>query len=149
MDVDEYQHLIVRSLELGVPTHIVAEVYELPVATCKEIQRQVRVTQFSTDDQSEFVENLQWRALQEADRMLRSGSPDQAMKIVTSTFGRQIQAAGNRPSDKVQKRRDELMETLRQMREAPAVATVPGRFVLGNTGMDRRANQTEAETEDV
>lgn len=148
MDVDEYEHLIVRSLELGVPTHIVGELFELPVPTAKEIQRQVRVTQFSTDDQAEFVENLQWRALQEADRMLRSGSPDQAMKIVTSTFGRQIQAAGNRPSDKVTERRNELLETLRMMRESPAVPTPAGRFVLGNTGIDRRANQTDEPIED-
>ena len=148
MDVDEYQHLIVRSLELGVPTHICAELFELPQATAKEIQRQVRVEQFGTDDQAEFVENLQWRALQEADRMLRSGSPDQAMKIVTSTFGRQIQAAGNRPSDALERRRSELMDTLARMRESPAPAAGPGRFVLGNTGTDRRANQSEDETED-
>ena len=148
MDVDEYQHLIVRSLELGVPTHICAELFELPQATAKEIQRQVRVEQFGTDDQAEFVENLQWRALQEADRMLRSGSPDQAMKIVTSTFGRQIQAAGNRPSDALERRRSELMDTLARMRESPAPVAGPGRFVLGNTGTDRRANQSEDETED-
>ncbi|MGA9527158.1 MAG: hypothetical protein WBS24_03470 [Terriglobales bacterium] len=148
MNVDEFEHLVVRSLELGVPTHIVAELYELPLATAKEIQKQVRVRDFTTDDQAEFVENLQWRALQEADRMLRSGSPDQAMKIVTSTFGRQIQAAGNRPSDKVTERRNELMETLRSMRESPAVPAAPGRFVLGNAGTDRRANQSEDETED-
>ena len=148
MDVDEFQFLVTRSLELGVPTHIVGELFELPQATAKDIQRQVRVTQFGTDDQAEFVENLQWRALQEADRMLRSGSPDQAMKIVTSTFGRQIQAAGNRPSDKVTERRNELMETLRSMRESPAAPAAPGRFVLGNTGTDRRANQSEEADED-
>ena len=148
MDVDEFQFLVTRSLELGVPTHIVGELFELPQATAKEIQRQVRVEQFGTDDQAEFVENLQWRALQEADRMLRSGSPDQAMKIVTSTFGRQIQAAGNRPSDKVTERRNELMETFRSMRESPTPPASPGRFVLGNTGTDRRANQSEEEPED-
>jgi hypothetical protein len=148
MDVDEFQFLVTRSLELGVPTHIVGELFELPQATAKDIQRQVRVTQFGTDDQAEFVENLQWRALQEADRMLRSGSPDQAMKIVTSTFGRQIQAAGNRPSDKVTERRNELMETFRSMRESPTAPATPGRFVLGNTGTDRRANQSEEEPED-
>ena len=148
MDVDEFQFLVTRSLELGVPTHIVGELFELPQPTAKEIQRRVRVTQFGTDDQAEFVENLQWRALQEADRMLRSGSPDQAMKIVTSTFGRQIQAAGNRPSDKVTERRNELMETLRKMRESPNTPTAPGRFVLGNTGTDRRANQSEEADED-
>ncbi len=67
------------------------------------------------------------------------------MKIVTSTFGRQIQAAGNRPSSRVEQRRSELMETLAAMRDAPAMPTAPGRFVLGNTTLDRRANQTEDE----
>ena len=148
MDIAEFEHLLVRAIELGVPTHIVAELFELPQATAKEIQKQVRVVQFNTDDQAEFVENLQWRALQEADRMLRSGSPDQAMKIVTSTFGRQIQAAGNRPSDALERRRSELMDTLARMRESPAPVAGPGRFVLGNTGTDRRANQSEDETED-
>lgn len=148
MDVDEFQFLITRSLELGVPTHIVGELFEIPVPTAKEIQSRVRVTQFNTDDQGEFIENLQWRALQEADRMLRSGSPDQAMKIVTSTFGRQIQAAGNRPSSKIEERRTELMDTFARMRESPTAPTAPGRFVLGNTGLDRRANQTDEPDED-
>lgn len=148
MEVDEYQHLITRSLELGVPTHIVSELFQLPMATAKDLQKHIRVGTFGTDDQSEFVENLQWRALQEADRMLRSGSPDQAMKIVTSTFGRQIQAAGNRPSSALEERRQELMDTFARMREAPAVPTAPGRFVLGNTGTDRRVNQVEESEED-
>ena len=146
MDIEVYEHLVLKSLELGVPVDISAELFELPVETIKELQKQVRVREFSTDDKEEFVENLQWRALQHAERMLRSGSPDQAMRIVNAVFGRQIAVAGKRPSSEAEERRDRLMKMFAGIREGTAAAPAPpGRFVMGRTDVERGANRDEDE----
>jgi hypothetical protein len=143
MDIEVYEHLVIRSVELGIPADISAELFNLPVETIKELQREVRIREFNTDQKEEFVENLQWKALQHADRMLASGSPDQAMKIVNAVFGRQIAVAGKRPSSATEEARERLMSMFEGIRDGTASATRAGRFVLGRTDVERGANRDE------
>jgi len=147
MDIEVYEHLVLRSLELGIPDDISAELFELPVETIKELKKQVLVREFGTEDKEQFVENLQWRALQHADRMLRSGSPDQAMRIVNAVFGRQIAVAGKRPSSAVEEQREQLMTMFAGIREGTAGPALPGRFVVGRTDVQRGANKDEDDDE--
>lgn len=149
MDIEVYEHLVLRSLELGVPSDVAAELFELPVETIKIFQKEVRIRDFNTDSKEEFVENLQWRALQHADRMLRTGSPDQAMKIVNAVFGRQIATAGKRPSSETEEQREQLMAMFAGIRDGRAVpAGGAGRFVLGRTDVERGANRDEDADDD-
>ena len=126
MEVDEFEHLVLRALELGVPADLTAELFELPVDTATELLRTVRVRQYGTADLPEFIEGLQWRALEHADRMLRSGSVDQAAKIVTAVFGRQIQAAGRRPSTELEEARARITQMFSQAREGTKAPAAPG-----------------------
>jgi hypothetical protein len=148
MQLEEFEYLVTRSLELGVPTDICSELFELPLDTCTELQSRVRVRKFGTDDMSEYVEGIQWRALEVADRLLRQGNTDQAIKIVTAVFGRQIQAAGRRPSSELEKARAQILGRLGDMRDAAPVSVGAGRFVVGNVATERKANRDE-EDEDV
>ena len=147
MNLDEFEHLVLKALELGVPTDVTAELFELPVDTCAELQKRVRVERTGTSDLSDYLEGLQWRALEQADRMLRTGSSDQAVKIVNAVFGRQLQVAGRRPSSSMEEQRAKILEAFGDIRESEPVATTPGRFVVGNVGVDRRANRDDDEDE--
>ncbi len=143
MQLEEFEYLVTRSLELGVPADVTAELFELPLDTCVGLQSLVRVRKFGTDDMSAYVEGIQWRSLEVADRLLRQGNTDQAVKIVTAVFGRQIQAAGRRPSSELETARAKILERMGSMRDAVPVAAGPGRFVVGNVGVDRKANREE------
>lgn len=143
MDLDVYEHLILRALELGVPHTIVAELFVIPASTAKELQKNVRVTQFGTADRDEFLEHLQFKALERASKMLSDGSPDQAAKIVNAVFGRQLQNAGRRPSGALEEQRAAIMAMFGEIREAPPAEAPAGKFVLGRVDVDRRAHQGE------
>jgi hypothetical protein len=146
--VEVYEALLKRSLERGVPSAAVADIFELPLETVKEMAREVRVERFNTHDQAEYVEFLQMEALERTQQIIRKGSPDQVARIATTVFGRQIAAAGKRPTTTAEDNRTELMEAFTQVRDGAPRATAPGRFVMGNTGGDRRANQVEDEDDE-
>jgi hypothetical protein len=140
---DIYEALLRRSLERGVPSGVVAEVFELPVDVVKEMAKEVKVARFGTADQGEYLENLQWETLERTEQMIRNGTPDQVARITTAVFGKQIQAAGRRPSSALEEQRAEIMEAFAGIRESAAPQSRPGRFVMGNIATDRRAHRAE------
>ena len=146
-ELDLFEALVRRSLERGVPTQAVADIFDLPLDVCKEMAKECKVTRFGTADQGEYTDYLQWETLQRTEHILRTGSADQVARIATTVFGRQIQAAGRRPSGALEEQREELMEVFRGIREGPPLAASAGRFVVGNTQVDRRANQRDDDEE--
>jgi hypothetical protein len=147
--LDIYEALLRRSLERGVPTGVVAEVFELPVDVVKDMAKEVKVERFGTADQGEYLENLQWQTLERTEQMIRTGSPDQVARISTAVFGKQIQAAGRRPSSALEEQRAELMDAFRDIREGGPRQTRAGRFVVGNVATDRRAHRVDEDEDDA
>lgn len=137
MDLELYEGLIRRSLEHGVPHEIVAAVFEIPADITKEMQREVRVSQFGTADQAEYLDHLQWLTLKRVGQTIEHGSPAEASRVATAVFGRQIAAAGKRPSEGMSEARRELMDAMSGMRDGEGIPTGPGRFVLGGATEDR------------
>lgn len=147
-EVDIYEALVRRSLERGVPAAVVAEVFELPLYVCKELKGELMVTRFNTTDQAEYLDHIQWETLERVEQMIRNGTPDQAARIATAVFGKQIAAAGRRPSSALEEQRAELMSMLAGIRDAPPKSGRPGRFVAGNVAVDRRAHRPEDDEDD-
>jgi len=146
--IDFYEALLRRSLERGVPTGVVAEVFELPPDVVKEMAKEVKVTRFNTADQGEYLEYLQWLALERTEQMIRSGTPDQAAKIAAAVFGKQIQAAGRRPSSALVESQADIMEAFAEIRGSGSKPARPGRFVVGNVAVDRRAHRTDEDEDE-
>jgi hypothetical protein len=147
LDLDSYELLVRRCLESGVPTGVVADVFELPADVVKELQKLVRVERYGTADMAEYLDNIQWQTLERAQQMLDDGSPEQAARIVSAVFGKQIAAAGKRPSEGLEAQRAEMMAALTGMRDGGVADSEPGRFVVGNTAVDRRAHRPEDDDE--
>jgi hypothetical protein len=137
VDLEIYEGLIRRSLEHGVPPEIVAAVFEIPADIAKEMQREVRVAKFGTADRAEYLEHLEWTALERVGKTIEHGSPAEVARVTTAVFGRQIAAAGKRPSDALTDARKDLMAAFAGMRDGPAQVMGPGRFVLGGAESDR------------
>jgi hypothetical protein len=143
MDLEIYEGLIRRSLEHGVPPEIVAAIYEIPADIAKEMQREVRVSQYKTADRDEYLEYLEWKALEKVGRTIEHGSPAEVARVTTAVFGRQIAAAGKRPSDALTDARKDLMAAFSGMRDGPARVSGPGRFVLGGAQSDHGEDDDE------
>jgi hypothetical protein len=146
-DLGVYEVLLKRSLERGVPSQAVADIFELPLDVVKDMSQEVKITRFNTADQAEYLDWMQWETLERTEQIIRTGSPDQVARIATTVFGKQIQAAGRRPSSAMEEQRAELLEAFHQIREAPSEEVAPGRFVVGNTKVDRRANRVDDDDE--
>lgn len=146
--LEVYEALLRRSLERGVPTEAVADIFELPLDTVKEMAKECKVVQFNTADQGEYLEILQWETLKRTEEIIRNGSPDQVARISTAVFGKQIQAAGRRPSSALEEQRAEIMEAFSAIRESAPRAARPGRFVMGNVAVDRKANRDDEDDDE-
>jgi len=146
--MDIYEALLRRSLEGGVPSGVVAAVFELPTDIVKEMAKEVKVTRFNTADQGEYLENLQWETLERTEQMIRTGTPDQVARIATAVFGKQIQAAGKRPSSALVESQSDIMEAFAEMRGSAGLSARPGKFVVGNVAVDRRAHRDDEEDDE-
>jgi hypothetical protein len=146
--LEVYQALLKRSLERGVPSDALADIFELPVDVVKEMAKEVKIERFGTHDQAEYLENLQWITLERTEQIIRHGSPDQVARIATTVFGRQIAVASKRPSSALEEQRADILEMFRGVRESAPRATGPGRFVMGNVAIDRKANRPDEDDDD-
>lgn len=148
IELDVYEALLARSLERGVPVDAVADIFELPVETVREMAKEVKIRRFNTSDRDEYLEFIQWETLERVQSMIRHGSAEQVARISTTVLGRQIAAAGRRPSSDTEERRAELMSMFAGIRDAPAEHAGAGRFVVGRTDIDRRAHQSEGDDDE-
>jgi hypothetical protein len=142
-----YTALLQRSLERGVPSPAVADIFEIPLDTVKELAKEVKIARYNTADKDDYLEQIQWETLERVEQLIRSGNPDQAARIATAVFGRQIQAAGKRPSSSLEDQRAELMAAFAGVRDAEPVTMRAGRFVVGNAEIDRRARREDVDDE--
>jgi len=144
MDIAAYEALVRRSLEHGVPSEVVSEVFSLPPDLCKEMRREVLVAEYGTADQAEYLEHLQWRTLKRAGQIIDHGSVADANRVAGAVLGRQIAAAGKRPSEGTREAIDDLMDHMKGIRESPSKATPPGRFVVGVGARSDGADEDDA-----
>lgn len=127
----EFALLVRRSLERGVPSGVVADIFGLDKALVGDMQREVHVTMYGTDDQAEYLENIQWAVLDKAHWMIQHGSAAEAVAMARSVFGKQLSLAGKRTPEHQQAKIDELEEVMREMREgAPSASGEASPFVV-------------------
>lgn len=145
MEVAELELLVSRALEAGVPKEVTARVFDLPVDIVAEMQQEVRVGTYNTADRGEYLEHIQWEVLRRAEETIRTGSPGEAARVATAVLGRQIAVAGKRPSEGLSGAREEILAALAGMKGGDAPPAPVGRFVLGNTDVERHADDDEDE----
>ena len=143
IDLDVYEALVRRALEHGVPSGVVATIFELAPEVTKELAREVRVATYGTADRAEYLEHIEWMTLRRTAEVIEHGNPAEAARVAASVLGRQIAAAGKRPSDALTDARKELMDAFARVRESPVVIAPPGDFVLGARAERRPAMVAE------
>ena len=135
--LDIYEALVRRALEAGVPSGVVASIFELSPEVTKELQREVRVATYGTADRAEYLEHIEWLTLQRTADTVLHGNPTEAARVASAVLGRQIAAAGKRPSDALTDARREIMDAFATVREAPVAVGAPGEFVIGGHELRR------------
>lgn len=116
MNATELELIVESLLVEGVPPGIVARVFELEPDLVKDIQRQVRVKRYGTDDLTEFTEQLQWDAIDKAREVIFKGSAVDSTRFVSAILGKQIALAARRTPDSQRRATDAVLKLFEDMR---------------------------------
>ena len=127
----EFELMVRRCLSHGVPSGIVADVFQLPPDVVHEAKKELTVAEYGTADQAEYTEWLQWKTLERIHWILENGSPADITKISTTVLGRQIASQGKRTPTSQTEAMARIDERMADMRSGDPVPRAPSRFVVG------------------
>lgn len=130
MTGEELEIIVGSLLENGVPPSVIARVFDLDHDLVKHAQSQVRVKRYGTDDMTEYMEQLQWDAVDEARQTIATGSAAEKSRVLGMVLGKQVALAARRTPEGVRNSQDALLDALEAMRnEKPAKTQERSRFV--------------------
>jgi hypothetical protein len=142
--------MVERLLVEGVPTGVIARAFELDIDLVKERQAKVRRNKYGTDDLSEYMEQMQWTAVDEALKTMTAGSVSEKTRFVSAILGKQMAVAARRTPESQRKAVDSLMDMLSGMRSGPAKAPAKrSRFVAVMNGGNGAESGPGPEPEDI
>ena len=131
MNAAEVGLLVRRCLAHGVPTAVVAEVFDLTEELVKKEKVDGLVAEYGTADQAEYLDWLQWKTLGRCQWIMEHGSAAEVTKIATSVLARQIASQGKRASSAQREVAERLAASMEKMRTGrPETTTLPSRFVV-------------------
>lgn len=130
MTGEELEALVVRCLEEGVPRPVVARIFSLDEELIREAQRHVRAARYGTDDLSEYMEQLQWETVEDAMRILKSGSTAEKARVHTMVLGKQVALSARRTPESVRNSQEAVIDLLEGMRTGKGKKpTEPSKFI--------------------
>jgi hypothetical protein len=130
MTGEELETLVVRLLERGVPHSVVADTFDLDPDLVRTTQKEVRVQRYGTDDMTEYMEQLQWDAVDEARRIIEDGSATEKKQVLGMVLGKQVALAARRTPESVRNSQEAVLGLLQGMRggKSKPKETGPSKF---------------------
>lgn len=128
--VDEFEAMVRRCLEHGVPTGIVAAIFGLDESLVKQAKTDMFVTEYGTADQSEFLAWLEWKTLERCYQIVQHGTPAEVTKVATTVLGRQIARQAKMTGETQRQAAEALTERMEAMRQGQRRPEAPSRFVV-------------------
>jgi hypothetical protein len=113
---DEFKTLVERMLTEGVPPAVVARIVNMDVDLIKEAQKEVRVKRYGTDDLNDYLEQMQWRTIEEAMTSLATGSSTDKARVMSTVLGKQMTAATKRMPEGQRDAGAKIQELMASMR---------------------------------
>jgi hypothetical protein len=137
----ELEKVVKALLGRGVPSAIVADVFGLDLELVKKAQSQGRVERYGTDDMTEYVEQMNWEAIEEARRIIQHGSSTEKSRMLGMVLGKQVALTGRRTPESVRNSQLAVVEMMERMREGRAEPVAASPFIarLSNRPEDQEA----------
>jgi hypothetical protein len=126
---DELERVVKALLSRGVPSAIVADVFGLDLDLVKLAQSEGRVERYGTDDMTEYVEQMNWEAIEEARRIIHSGSSTEKSRMLGMVLGKQVALTARRTPESVRNSQSAVFDLMEKMREGPAPRADPSPFI--------------------
>ncbi len=139
MNGEELEALVLRCLQEGVPRPVVARIFDLDEELVRSAQTQVRQARYGTDDMTEYMEQLQWETVEDALRVLKSGSAAEKARVHSMVLGKQVALSARRTPESVRNSQEAVVDLMEAMRSGKPKKDPPrSKFVarLEDTGTD-------------
>jgi hypothetical protein len=125
MTGEELEALVERLLTRGVPKSVVAEALDLDADLVDAKLRGVRVERYGTDDMTEYMEQLQWDAVDEARRIIEGGSAAEKSRMLGMVLGKQVALSARRTPESVRNSQEAVLGLLESMRAGKGKSKKP------------------------
>ena len=130
MNADELETLVERLLTRGVPKSVVAEALELDGDLVGDKLKEIRVQRYGTDDMTEYMEQLQWDAVDESRRIIETGSATEKSRVLGMVLGKQVALSARRTPESVRNSQGAVLELMEGMRSGkPKKPATPSKFI--------------------
>ena len=129
MNARELENIVAKMLSEGVPPGVVARVFDLDHDLVRETQSGVRVRLYSTDDMTEYTEHMQWKAVEEALRIIESGSATEKQKVLGMVLGKQVALSARRTPESVRNSQDAVVDMMERMRTGKPKKASRSKFI--------------------
>jgi hypothetical protein len=135
---EDLEHLVVLLLSEGVPPGIVGRSLGLDEDFVRDVQRTLRVEKYGTDDLTEYMEQMQWDAVELARSLIKDGSPTERNRMLQAILGRQMAVAARRTPESARKAADNVLSIMDRMRTGTAASGEQSKYVV-SVGEDEGA----------
>lgn len=126
----ELEELVAKLLENGALPGTVARTFDLDLELVKEAQSRLRITNYGTDDVTEYLDQIQWDTLQEVQSIMARGTVADKIRFASIILGKQVALNARRKPETERVRTDALLDALTNMREgAPERPTEKSKFI--------------------
>jgi hypothetical protein len=113
----ELQTIVEKMLGEGVPPGVVDRVFPgVGIDTIKATQKEVRVKRYGTDDLNDYLEQMQWEAIEDSLTTLRTGSAAEKSRVRSTILGKQMTAAIKRSPEGQRDSMSKMTEMFARMR---------------------------------
>lgn len=130
MTPEELELVVESLLAEGVPTGVISRVFSLDVEMVKQCQRVVRIRRYGTDDLAEYIEQMEWDAIDKARDVIEHGSQADQNKILSTVLGKRVALTGRRTPEGQRRNQEAMIDALSAMREGkPKKAAEPSPFI--------------------
>lgn len=116
MTPDELKGIVASMLSEGVPPGVVSRVFDLDLDLVKDEQKKVRVGKYNSDDLNDYMEQMQWDAVEVARTILATGSSVEKARFVNAILGKQMTAAAKRSPEGQRDQLSKMEEMFAKMR---------------------------------
>ena len=129
MTGEELEVLVTRLLENGVPKSVVARSLNLDPELVAHKLTEVRVNRYGTDDMTEYMEQLQWDAVDDARQIIASGSAAEKTRVLGMVLGKQVALSARRTPESVRNSQGAVLDLMEAMKNGKAKTAEKSRFV--------------------
>ena len=145
MNADEFEDVVARLLEAGVPPSAIAKAFDIDPFVVKDKLNEVRVGKYGAAELSEAMAALQWEAFEQAREMIYNAPHTVRSRAIMGILSKTMSLTARQNPETLGNMRADLLELLTEMAEPDDdfAGTDTGAFVAAEVDPSAKADEDQ------